>query len=78
MQNPAPRHVFPNTHLNVYGLYNIFNQQYQLMYQYFSLTECEEYTRHPRLKFRQYVSYIVTNSLNSSKALLKVLLYCEH
>jgi len=72
MRNPAPCHVFPNTQLNVYSFYNTFNQQYQLIYQYLSLTECEEYTRHPMLKFRQYTSYIVTNSLNSSKALLKV------
>jgi hypothetical protein len=78
MWNPAPCHVFPNAHLIVYSLYNIFNQHYQLIYQYFSLTEFEENTRHPRLTFRQYTSYIVTNSLNISRALLKVLCYCEH
>jgi len=78
MRNPAPCHVFPNARLNVYSFYNSFNQQYQFIYQYLSLTECEEYTRHPMLKFRQYTSNIVTNSLNISKALLKVLYYCEH
>jgi len=36
MQNPLPCHIFPNTHMNVYGWYNIFNQQYQLIYQYLS------------------------------------------
>jgi len=70
--------ISKHTHLNVYSLYNTFNEQYQLIYQYYSLTECQEYTKHPMLKFRQYTSYIVTNSLNSSEALLKVFYYCEH